>query len=293
MALVVVQRGHVPRTTGAVGAPGEQQFARATADRVAAYVRGLGHRVRIIDADPPASSYRGDLFVSLHYDSSANPSARGASVGYQTADGRRFATAWKRYYGQAGWTGGFRPDNYTANLAQYYGVRTAVQQGNRIAFISEAGFHSNPQDAALLRAPDGPERVAWAIAAAVAELKGGTMLTKADLDQAARHTVRWVSHGNKEETQKYSLRTVLNSIAANRALLQQLMAQNTDLTTDQISTAVATGVAAGLPDARELAQAVVEAVDQDLDRSVVETALRSALGSVSPTGDDDGGLDHA
>lgn len=174
MALVVVQRGHVPRTTGATGAPGEQAFAIAAADRVAAHLRPLGHQARIINADVPLSSYRGDLFVALHYDSSTNPAAHGASVGYQPTEGNRFAQAWKRRYATAGWTGGFRGDNYTSALGGYYGVRHAVGQGNRRAFIAEAGFHSNPGDAALLAAPGGPDRVGRAVAAAVAELMGST-----------------------------------------------------------------------------------------------------------------------
>lgn len=174
MVLVVVQRGHCFRTSGATGAPGEQAFTKAAADRVAHHVRALGHEVRIINADVDRALYAGDLFVALHYDSSSNPAARGASVGWQTAEGRRFADAWKRAYVAAGWTGGFRDDNYTAALAGYYGVRRAVAAGNRRAFIAEAGFHSSPLDAALLAAPAGPDRVGRAVAAAVAEIVGGT-----------------------------------------------------------------------------------------------------------------------
>jgi len=188
MALVVVQRGHVPRTSGATGAPGEQAFARAAADRVKAHV--VGHQVRIIDADEPDDRYRGDWFVSLHYDSSASPSARGASVGYQTPEGRQFATAWKQHYQAAGWSGGFRGDNYTSALAAYYGVRRAVSVGNRAAFIAEAGFHSSPADAALLAAPGGPDRVGRAVAAALAghpvpapSPTGGFLMALTDKDQ--------------------------------------------------------------------------------------------------------------
>ena len=172
MSLIVVQRGHVPRKTGATGAPGEQAFAIEAANRVAARVRALGHQVRIIDADVSNASYRGDMFVALHYDSSSNPSVRGASVGYQTPEGQQFAHAWKRHYEANGWSGGFRGDNYTSALAGYYGVRRAVSVGNRRAFILEAGFHSNPGDALLLRSPTGPDRVAMAVAAAVVDILG-------------------------------------------------------------------------------------------------------------------------
>ena len=53
MALVVVQRGHCFRTSGATGAPGEQEFTRQAADRAAAHIHAAGHRARIINADVP------------------------------------------------------------------------------------------------------------------------------------------------------------------------------------------------------------------------------------------------
>jgi hypothetical protein len=172
MGLLVVQRGHCYRTSGFTGAPGEQDFATKTADRVKARVNAVGHSVRIINADVSDDQYKGNAFVALHYDSSSSSSARGASVGYQSSEGSAFALAWKRHYARNGWSGGFRGDNYTAALAGYYGVRRAVSVGNRRAFISEAGFHSNPDDARLLAAPAGPDRVAIAIAAALVDIWG-------------------------------------------------------------------------------------------------------------------------
>lgn len=171
MSLIVVQRGHVPRTSGATGAPGEQQFAIDTAAALAPLLRSMGHNVRVIDADEPSSQYRGDLFVAIHYDSSSSASASGASVGYQNGPGRRLAEMWKRHYRAEGWTRGFRADNYSVNLAQYYGVRTAIGQGNEAAIITESGFHSNTDDKKLL----SPTRTARSIAAAIGEYTGTTM----------------------------------------------------------------------------------------------------------------------
>ncbi len=172
MSLIVIQRGHVPRTSGATGTRGEQAYAIEAADRTAARLASIGHTPRIINADVPDSYYRGDMFVALHWDGSTNPAVRGASVGYQTPEGNQFAQAWKRHYAANGWTGGFRGDNYTSALGGYYGVRRAVAQGNRRAFISEAGFQSSPEDMALLASPAGPDRVAIAIAAAVTDILG-------------------------------------------------------------------------------------------------------------------------
>jgi hypothetical protein len=173
MALLVVQRGHCYRTSGATGTRGEQQYATAAADRVKARVNEVGHTVRIINADVADAAYRGDAFVALHWDGSTSPDAHGASVGYQTDEGRRFASFWKRHYVANGWTRGFRGDNYTAALGGYYGVREARQNGNRCAFISEAGFQSNAGDMALMAGTKGPDRVALAVAAAMVDIFGG------------------------------------------------------------------------------------------------------------------------
>lgn len=179
MSLIVVQRGHVPRKTGATGAPGEQQFAIEAASKAAYHIQACGHSCRVIDADVPDSYYRGDAFFAIHYDSSRDPGVGGASVGYQNEQGAYLARRWKAHYEQNGWTGGFRPDNYTANLAGYYGVREALGVGNTRAIITEAGFHSeeasddpDADDSVLLASPAGPDRVGIAIAGVVVDLFG-------------------------------------------------------------------------------------------------------------------------
>lgn len=172
MALLVVQRGHVGRTRGATGAAGEQEFAIAASRRIKHHVNAIGHVVRLIDADEPLSAYRGDLFVAVHYDSSRSKSAHGASVGYRNRAGKELARSWKQHYVNNGWSRGFRGDNYTAALAGYYGVRKAVSVGNKRAFILEAGFGSNPIDGAMLRSPEGHDRVGISVAAAITDILG-------------------------------------------------------------------------------------------------------------------------
>jgi hypothetical protein len=145
MKVLVVQRGHCFRKTGSTGTPGEQ----AQAVDVAAHIfsqKPSGWTVRIINADEEADRYRGDAFVALHCDGSSNPNVRGASFGYQTEAGRKLASAIKKAYSAVGFSGGFRADNYTANLAGYYGVRMARQVGNVRAVCFEQGFLSSPKD---------------------------------------------------------------------------------------------------------------------------------------------------
>jgi hypothetical protein len=170
---VVLQRGHVPRTTGAVGAPGEQAYARGVATRTVPLLQALGVTVRIIDADEPDARYRGDLFFALHYDGGP-PAARGASVGWRTPEGRALAALWKAAYRKhaGNRVGPFRADNYTAALAGYYGHGAAVRVGNRPAVILEGGFGSHTAEGPWLRSDAGMTACALAIRDAVADHLG-------------------------------------------------------------------------------------------------------------------------
>lgn len=169
MSVLVVQLGHCYRTTGATGTNGEQEFATRVGEAARRLLDGRGGwRVRLVLADDhrPAS-LAGDAFAAIHCDGSTNPTAAGMSVGYQTREGQRLGQAFKRAYLDRGWTGGFRPDNYTDALANYYGVREAFAAGTRAAVIVEAGFLTNPGNRLLLTATgphDGADRVALAVA---------------------------------------------------------------------------------------------------------------------------------
>lgn len=174
MNRLVVQRGHVARTTGATGtqtADGkltEQGFARLAADAiVGAFDRYPTIEVSVIDADVPSSLYDGDAFVALHCDGSTNSAAHGACTGYRTPEGSALARLWKAAYYDLGWSGGWVADNYTAALAGYYGVARAVEEGNRAAVILEHGHLTNAGDAKLLAPKAGPERTARALVRAV------------------------------------------------------------------------------------------------------------------------------
>lgn len=177
MANIVIQAGHYPRKRGATGTggldgdPTEQEFNIETAMISAIELRRAGHAAKVIWADVPDAEYKGDGFVAIHCDGSVNPSARGASVGYRNTPGHEFAQAWKHAYASEGWVG-FRPDNYTAALAGYYGTRRAVTVGNARAFIAEAGFLTNPEDEARLSFPKGPARFARALTRAVIGIFG-------------------------------------------------------------------------------------------------------------------------
>jgi hypothetical protein len=160
---LIVQRGHVPRTTGAVGTSGEQQLVTAIAAKIVQLASAIdGLEVAVIDADVARQDYRGDAFIALHADGAASPQAAGASVGYATAVGRHLARAWKAAYAAQGFPGTFRTDNYTAALSGYYGVRAAIKAGNRAACIVEHGFLTNPAEREWMTSPTGIEAAARA-----------------------------------------------------------------------------------------------------------------------------------
>lgn len=156
--------GHSGRTSGATGAPGEMAFTEAVGAACRSLLDGRGGwSVRTIAADVSSSAYRGDAFVAVHADGSTNPSVRGASLGYQNAAGAALAQRWRHAYAARGFTGPWNGDNYTVNLAQYYGVRIALGVGTARAFIAECGTITNAADRALMT----PERVALSIGDAV------------------------------------------------------------------------------------------------------------------------------
>jgi len=164
MPTLVMQLGHCFRRKGSTGTPGEQDFAVRVGNSAASLLHGRGGwEVKVILADDPLDSYRGDAFAAIHCDGSVSGSARGASVGYQGSTGRTTAREFLAAYQIRGWSGPFRADNYTPALAGYYGVRRAIQVGNRNAFIIESGFLTNEDDRALLVAEGGANRVALAI----------------------------------------------------------------------------------------------------------------------------------
>ena len=85
------------------------------------------------------------MFVALHQDGSTNPNARGASVGYPTPTiiNGDYADLLKAYYTLEGWPGGWRPDNYTHALRNYYGYRRINAD---VKVLLEHGFATNRND---------------------------------------------------------------------------------------------------------------------------------------------------
>jgi hypothetical protein len=216
MPTLVIQLGHCYRKSGATGTSGEQQYATSVANACVNLLHGRGGwTVRRILADDSLSRYAGDAFVAIHCDGSTSSSARGASIGYRNAAGQRFGQAWKRAYAARGWSGGFRPDNYTSALGGYYGTGNALSVGNTRAFIAECGFLTNAQDRALLTAAGGASRVALAIGDALGiTTEGNDDVTEDDKDDIARKVWGYMNRDIGVTDDAYK---ILRTIAANAA----------------------------------------------------------------------------
>ena len=147
MLQVVVQKGHCFRKTGSTGTAGhrgtEQQFADRVGTEMISILRFHGVAAVDVLADEviPSST----VFVALHQDGSTSSSARGASIGYPATnnEGRELGQLWKALYQQAGWPSGFRPDNYTSAMRNYYGFRQSTAEAK---LLIEHGFATNVHD---------------------------------------------------------------------------------------------------------------------------------------------------
>jgi hypothetical protein len=171
MARVLIQRGHCSRRSGATGTSGEQKQVTRIAELAAPWLEQHGHTPIVLGADEPLPS--GDMFIALHCDGSVNAKAGGASVGYRNDEkSKRAAQAWKAAYQRRGWPFGFRADNYTKALSQYYGTGWAAKKGIPLAFIVEFGFLTNAKESAWLRSEAGETAAARSLVDVVGDVLG-------------------------------------------------------------------------------------------------------------------------
>lgn len=144
---VVIQLGHCFRRRDATGTAGhrgtEQAFVAKLGPMMVASLHDFGLTARTVLADEviPSST----VFVALHQDGSSSKRAGGASIGYPPTnnEGRELGQLWKASYQKAGWSFGFRPDNYTRGLRYYYAFKYTNAKAK---FLIEHGFATNVQE---------------------------------------------------------------------------------------------------------------------------------------------------
>lgn len=130
-----------------LGAAGERQWTPIVADAAARVLRAHGVRVIRLPADyAPTYAVRAAVFI--HFDGASPACSSAASVGYPSPSDAPAAVTWKRLYGRY-FHFGFRRDNFTGGLREYYGYKqTRASDG---AFVLELGEISCPAQRAWLR----------------------------------------------------------------------------------------------------------------------------------------------
>lgn len=148
----LIQAGHVaPREPGfeATGTAGEQDLALAIQSRLGKLLTADGRfQVMLCPGNIP-DGWTGDLFLSLHADGAANPTASGFSFGYppDSPESKRLADTFAATYIRILGAPARRGDNYTSDLSGYYGWRRTIAPAK---LLVEHGFLTNPSERAWL-----------------------------------------------------------------------------------------------------------------------------------------------
>jgi hypothetical protein len=118
-----------------LGAAGERAWTPIVAKAAANVLRAHGVRVVRLPADW-VPTYAVKMAVFIHFDGADPPCSSAASVGYPSRSDRAIAASWKRLYDRY-FHFGFRPDDFTTGLRDYYGFdQTRTEDG---AYVLELG----------------------------------------------------------------------------------------------------------------------------------------------------------
>ncbi len=129
-----------------LGTAGEREWTPIVADAATHVLREYGVRVVRLPADY-ADTYAVRAAVFIHFDGAIPACSSGASVGYPSAKDRLTAALWKRLYGRF-FRFGFRPDNFSIGLREYYGYDQARTTNG--AYVLELGEMTCPAQRAWL-----------------------------------------------------------------------------------------------------------------------------------------------
>lgn len=172
--LVCIQAGHYPRTSGATGAPGEQELNWRITNRLDDLLIARGIVVQIVGADPTDAEIKKDydLFISLHGESDTHNadggmiSAPDPSVDSVFPESNRIKEAIESvYFKESGITN--RPEWVTNNMRFYYMWKRLTAKTPCV--ILEMGVVQNAHDKVILA---DTERVAVAIAKGICKAFG-------------------------------------------------------------------------------------------------------------------------
>lgn len=120
---VLIQAGHVGRTTGNIGSIHnglvESKWNERVAIRVEDILRKRGIAVDRVGANIPTTN--AVIAVAIHFDGASKPCATGASIGHDgSPESKLLAQHWRKEY-DAFFPFKWHKDNFTKNLSRYYG----------------------------------------------------------------------------------------------------------------------------------------------------------------------------
>ena len=119
---VVIQAGHEGRTTGNTGATAgslqEVKWNIIVANEVAKQLEKWDIKVKRVPAD--TKLIKAKIAVAIHFDGANKKCSSGASIGYKNEASKEFAKRWRKIYGNY-FPFAWQKDNFTRNLANYYG----------------------------------------------------------------------------------------------------------------------------------------------------------------------------
>lgn len=124
-----------PKRACNLGAAGERAWTPVVADEAARVLRAHGISVAREPADFDGS-FAVDAAVFIHFDGSTSPCASGASIGYHQPRFSTAASEWRTLYSTY-FPFGFRPDDFTKGLRDYYGFKQV--QARDGALVLELG----------------------------------------------------------------------------------------------------------------------------------------------------------
>ena len=119
---VVVQAGHEGRVNGNTGAVSgkiqELKWNIIVADEVAKQLKKWDINVKRVPAD--TQLIKAKIAVAIHFDGADKKCSSGASIGYKNEASKEFAKRWRKIYSHY-FPFSWQEDNFTRNLANYYG----------------------------------------------------------------------------------------------------------------------------------------------------------------------------
>lgn len=127
MTFICIQAGHEGVTSGATGAPGEQELNVRMRNKLAEVLISKGFMVQLVAANPPDSEINKDfsLFLALHGDANIYGTGGGMvdypdpSVDYVSAESKRIKEAIEsQYFNHSGIVN--HPERSNANTKYYY-----------------------------------------------------------------------------------------------------------------------------------------------------------------------------